>query len=276
MPGEPDDEFEGLFEDDTYEQGERSEQGQNREDDRDARDQRQGEQETEEEEHEGSERESEHDEGEDGQERQDDLDGRPSDNSRARRSRSRWQRVQDQNRELAERAKAAEERLRNAEELQRRQEEERRERQRARDAEELERLTPEERQERRISDLQRQMDFDRQLSQFRTADAVDKSDFKDLVTSFPALAKHSAAVEENLKQLRNRGTNMPRGVVLRYVLGDLALKQLEKAKKPLSPPPSRKAPKSAPSRGDVQRPQARRNPSSEREKLFERLKDVPL
>jgi beta-lactamase class A len=61
-------------------------------------------------------------------------------------------------------------------------------------------------------------------SEFRTQDAVDKAGYDAKATLNPVYARYQEEVESQLQGLRNNGQNVPRENILRFILGDRALK----------------------------------------------------
>jgi len=199
----------------------------------------------------------------------------PQPNSRQRRSQTRWQKTQE---ELAATRKRAEEAEARAKALEVQQQREATERQQTLDqqrAARREMMTPEERLNDEVQELRAQMRYNREMDEFQRQDAADKANFDAMVRTNKVYARHQEAVERNLKDIRARGTNLSRDAILRYLIGDEALKQA--TPKPATPKATRKVvSKPTNSRGDGASTQSSRGSSSAKEQLRKRLENIPL
>lgn len=84
--------------------------------------------------------------------------------------------------------------------------------------------------------IQAQMNLDRvqnqsvlQRLEFQTAESSDKAAYDSLKVRLPIASKLEADVEKRLTEMRASGVNAPRSTVLRWVIGDRALANAEKA-----------------------------------------------
>lgn len=75
-------------------------------------------------------------------------------------------------------------------------------------------------QNERIDQLTR----NQQLAELRHHDAIDKAAYEGKASQNPIYAKHKEAVEKTLESLRNKGTNTSREELLKWIIGDEALK----------------------------------------------------
>jgi hypothetical protein len=113
------------------------------------------------------------------------------------------------------------------------------------------------------------------MDAFYRNDAEDKAQYRAIASVNKVYKRHESKVEELLKQSRARGTNMSREQILRYVIGDEALKTYEQASKPRTNT-RRVVSRPINSRGDGTSTPSRRGPSSEHEARTKRLMNVPL
>jgi len=126
--------------------------------------------------------------------------------------------------EARERAEAAERRLNEVLNGTSRAEAERRERERIANMDPDERLAyqarqSEERTSRELLSLRQQV-----------ADSTDRSEFAAACAANPALAKVKDQVEAELKKLRASGTDVPRGTLAAYLIGQQVLEKAPKAR----------------------------------------------
>ena len=93
-------------------------------------------------------------------------------------------------------------------------------------------MTAEERIDYRLNKAEQRHTQEMRLMAFRTSDATDKASYEAKAAYDSRYKKYQKEVEEVLAQERARGSNPPREVVLKYVLGDklmAANSQREKA-----------------------------------------------
>lgn len=150
-----------------------------------------------------------------------------------------------------------------------------------REAELLQQMTPEERMEYRFAKLEEQRQYDKRSADFRSWDEGDKSQYKAKAEGSTKLAatykRHADQVEKLLALARQNGQNHSRELLLTLCVGKELLEMADKSPKGSAPKPTRKTPKSPNSRADVpSTPKGARKPTSEREVLYEKLKDVRL
>jgi len=91
----------------------------------------------------------------------------------------------------------------------------------------LELMSADERAAYFVEKGQRQTDAKLNGVMFRMEDATDRVSFESYCARTPAAARLSDEVEKRLGDLRQRGQNVPRRVMLRQILGERAEKALE-------------------------------------------------
>ncbi len=147
-------------------------------------------------------------------------------------------------------------------------------------AEKLALMDPTERQLFEQKETIDRMQRDQQFTQIQMADALDKSSYTSRAAVDPIYEKHSKRVEEVLAEMRRGGSNAPRETVLKYVIGDEAMKKPASTKQTASQKAaaaarvssSKASPTSA--RSDTQGKRAGKGDSLA--DLTARLKDVEL
>lgn len=122
--------------------------------------------------------------------------------------------------------------------------------------------------------------FEARLAQaeFRAEDRADKAAFDAACASDPRRAKFQQDVEDALAQMRRTGTNAPRDTVLRYIIGDRALANANKAtgraRNAAATNRAAQTARPASARGDV--PATRSGASSEQEARRKRLENLEI
>jgi hypothetical protein len=222
-------------------------------------------------------------EGEDEGEEEDGLEEPPAQKpdrkrtpSDERRSASRWQRMQS---ELAEARRARAEleaRDRSQTEERQRQEAIRQQQLNNQEAELLAQMTPEERSDYRLNKMQQTIDYQQRLTSFQLADSKDKAEFDAKCRTDPVYKKYGPRVEEALALLRKQNQNMPRETLLVWAIGEATMKAMTKGKQKSAPVPTRKVPKHTNSRTDTGRTQQPKKSTSERQRILDRIGDIPL
>jgi hypothetical protein len=215
------------------------------------------------------------DESEDGQGRADRVEVQAQLPSRQRRSQTRWQ---AREKELAETRRRAEEAEARAAQLAADRQREEALRQQAATQEREQRralMTPEERNADELAQLRAEINYNRSMDQFWRADAEDKANYAAQAKVNKVYKRHEAEVEKLLKQYRGQGSNISREQLLRYVIGNEALKMAEQSNKPQS---ERRKQVSKPinSRGDGASTPGRRAPTSDKAALRKRLEGMSL
>jgi len=207
--------------------------------------------------------------------RQKRVDPEPAPTSRQRRSQSHWQKRETELAATRKRAEEAEARANQlAAEHQRteaqRQQAQQQDRERRREL-----MTPEERTAEDVTELRAQINFQRQMDAFYRGDAEDRATYQAKATVNKVYKRHEATVEAELKKARASGTNLSREQILRYVIGDEALKMADRS---ASSQPTRRKPVSKPvnSRSNDTSTPGKRGSSSDREALKKRLANIPL
>lgn len=89
-------------------------------------------------------------------------------------------------------------------------------------------MSPEERALHIVENGKRQIEYITQQSEFRVKDANDRASFQILCAKNPAAAKLADVVEKRLAEERAKGYNFDRTVLLKYEMGERALKSAEK------------------------------------------------
>lgn len=92
-------------------------------------------------------------------------------------------------------------------------------------------MSPEERIEYRMNQQEHRHRLELAQVRFETADAADKTNFDALCRSNPTASRLRDRVETVLAAERARGTNYPRETVLKFVIGEQALKGAPRAKR---------------------------------------------
>lgn len=95
-------------------------------------------------------------------------------------------------------------------------------------AERLALLTPEERMQVTLDERLAEHSRNQQQITNQLLDASDRASFQAVCTSNPVAKKLEAEVERRLQVLRSQGNNLPRQVVLTYIVGERALAQTGK------------------------------------------------
>jgi len=196
--------------------------------------------------------------------------------ARQRRSQSRWQQREQELAATRRRAEEAEARAiqlaseRQREEAQRfhaqQQERERR----------REMMTPEERTAEELQELRAQINYQAQMDRFYRTDAEDRATFQAKASVNKVYERHQTRVEEELRKARASGTNLSREQILRYIIGDEAIKMSEQTSRPRATTKRRTVSYPINSRGDSTSTPGKRSPSSDKDALRKRLENVPL
>lgn len=218
------------------------------------------------------------DEREDPEERPSRVDTRTNDNlnSRQRRSQNHYQKLKEERDALkAERDRIAAEKAASDARWQQEEAQRARARQLA-EQQRLEQMLPEERNSYELQNIKAQLQYQEQMRVFERQDAQDKAQYDAMASVNPLYKRHAAMVEKHLADCRRAGQNISREALLRYCVGEEALKNSGKNSKPLNPQKSRKVPKVNNSRADVSNTQRDRKPSSERERIMKQWGDTPL
>lgn len=138
-------------------------------------------------------------------------------------------------------------------------------------------MSPEERIEYRLQQMDQRQTAELQRVRFETADNADRQAFADLCKTSNSAARLAARVEQELKKLRDQGTNVPRRTILAVLIGEKALsgapratgrqqRRAEEQRQRQSAKPGSRA-----SRSDA--PSQDRRSSSDREARNKRLED---
>jgi hypothetical protein len=91
-------------------------------------------------------------------------------------------------------------------------------------------MSPEERSAYYLRKTERDLSFKIELMKFENHDNTDKFAFQAKAAKDPRYAKYADEVEKELAGLRRTGQNVPRELVLQFVIGRAVLKNEPKAK----------------------------------------------
>lgn len=134
----------------------------------------------------------------------------------------------EQSRKAAEvRAETAERRLA---EIEQRSQSQQRQETEAQERDRLALMDPDQRTDYLLAKQRNEIEGRLSGIQFKLEDTADKTAFDALCSRSPIAAKLAEEVETNLAQMRRGGTTASREVVLRYLIGDRALKAAPRAK----------------------------------------------
>lgn len=81
-----------------------------------------------------------------------------------------------------------------------------------------------------LQKTERDLNFKIELLKFESADKADLSDFKAKAVVDPRYAKYADQVEAELAKMRKTGQNVPREMLLQFLIGQAVLKNQPKAK----------------------------------------------
>lgn len=91
-------------------------------------------------------------------------------------------------------------------------------------------MTPEERFEYRMDQMQRQNQQFLQGVQMNLAEQTDKANFEAKSSVDPLYKKYAPLVEQRLSELRAQGQNVPREVLMKFMIGERALQKADGAR----------------------------------------------
>ena len=196
--------------------------------------------------------------------------------ARQRRSQSRWQQREQELAATRRRAEEAEARAAQLASERQREEAQRLHAQAQERDRRREMMTPEERTADELQELRAQINYQAQMDRFHRTDAEDRATFQAKASVNKVYKRHQTRVEEELRKARASGTNLSREQILRYIIGDEAIKMSEQTSKPQATARRRVVSKPVNSRGDSTSTPGKRSPSSDKEALRKRLENIPL
>jgi hypothetical protein len=139
-------------------------------------------------------------------------------------------------------------------------------------------MLPEDRMEYRLNKATQGFQQTARALELRAADASDRASFTAQYAAKPSFAKYADRVEATLQTARQRGGNPDRETVLKYLLGEDAMKNMDKAKETQRRQGQqniqRQTTRASSGRGDIQ-PQ-RRGALTDAQKRAQRLEGVNL